>query len=244
MYAHSNRSPTTSSGGAACVSHACTLPHAALPAGQPLLRPNSGRLRSAEIAAFQVRRLGIHARRRCRGRRCRGRQGAAGTARAAAPRSSLSTGPREYDGSRSSRCSASKLSDTEPAAGTAAPTGRCPARSTKKTHRARPAARSAALPAGRRRSARSPASARPGRRPTAGGRRRSCRLLALSNSGGMLPGCWVTSTAPSPYLRPSFTHETKGLSSAEVALGASTVCASSTTAIHGTISGFALVNSR
>ena len=33
----------------------------------------------------------------------------------------------------------------------------------------------------------------------------------LSSSAGMLPGCCVTSTAPSPYLRPSFTQETKGL---------------------------------
>jgi hypothetical protein len=61
-------------------------------------------------------------------------------------------------------------------------------------------------------------------------------------SAGMLPGCWVTMTAPRSYLRPSFTHETNGPSPCP-AVDPSTDCASSRTAITGTLRGSFLVNS-
>ena len=61
-------------------------------------------------------------------------------------------------------------------------------------------------------------------------------------SAGMLPGCWVTRTAPRSYLRPSFTQEMKG-PSPWLADEPRTDWASSTTAITGTLRECLLVNS-
>ena len=49
----------------------------------------------------------------------------------------------------------------------------------------------------------------------------------IINSGAIDPGCWVTNTAPKSYLRPSFTHSTKGLASSR--FRPRTLCASSST---------------
>ncbi len=61
-------------------------------------------------------------------------------------------------------------------------------------------------------------------------------------SAGMLPGCWVTRTAPRSYFRPSFTQEMNG-PSPWLADDPRTDWASSTTAIVGTLRESFLVNS-